>query len=99
MTMSITRAETIPDTGLLRNAELTHLAELLQDQQTRKLDVIVAPHTARSLGGRLVIDGTEPVLSESGATSTAGTYQNNPVALEGIAAKLDIPPRYLKRIL
>lgn len=57
MTTSITRATTIPDTGQLRNAELAHLTELLQDQQTRKLDVIVTPNTARSVDGKLVIDG------------------------------------------
>ncbi|MBB6037754.1 DUF932 domain-containing protein [Phytomonospora endophytica] len=60
--------------------------------------MIITPGTARSVGGRLVIDGAEPVLSETGVSTTAGTYRLNPIALEGIAAKLQIPLPYLRRL-
>ncbi len=81
-----------------RHATLADLAALLRDQQSRKLDV-VAPATAlRSAGARLMIDQTDPQLTASGVTMTAGTYTPTEVCDDGLAEKLAIPAAYLRRL-
>ena len=50
-----------------RNATLTDLAVLLREQQARKVDVVAVASAIRALHGRLVVDGTAPVLGEDGA--------------------------------
>ena len=44
-----------------RNPQLGQLAGLLKDQSARALDVIVGSGAIRADGGRLILDGTEPV--------------------------------------
>ena len=82
-----------------RNATLAEMASLLQDQHSRRLDV-VAPATAiRAEGGQLVIDGIgEPVLSMDGVTTGSGRYTPTDVCDQGIADKLGIPGAYLRRL-
>jgi hypothetical protein len=59
----------------------------------------VAPASAlRSVGARLVIEGTDAVLSADGVTATAGTYTPTEVCDEGLAEKLGIPAAYLRRL-
>lgn len=79
-----------------RNATLGDLAEILRDQQARKLDV-VAPATAlRAVEGNLVLAGTEPILTPDGVSTGDGTYRPTAVADEGLASRLGIPVGYLK---
>lgn len=81
----------------LRKADLTALHARLTDEQTRKHD-FVAPAAALSVqAGQLVVAGSEPEIGDSGVTSFDGTYDLNSVAVEGLAAKLDIPLGYLRR--
>ena len=81
-----------------RNANLTDLLTLLQEQHTRKVDV-VAPATAiRSVEGVLHVQGAEQILSEEGVTTADGRYVPTAVCDEGLAAKLDVPVSYLKRL-
>ena len=81
-----------------RNANLTDLLTLLQEQHTRKVDV-VAPATAiRSVEGVLHVQGAEQILSEDGVTTADGRYVPTAVCDEGLAAKLDVPVSYLKRL-
>ena len=81
-----------------RNASLQDIAALLTEQRGRALD-IVAPATAlRSVGGNLVVTGSEPILSDEGVTSSDGTYVPTVVAEEGLAAKLQIPLAYVRRM-
>lgn len=81
-----------------RNATLTDMMALLQHQHARKIDV-VAPATAlRSVEGVLTIRGTEPIITEDGVTAGDGAYVPTAVCDEGIAAKLDVPVGYLKRL-
>jgi hypothetical protein len=85
-------------TTTTRNATLTDLLSVLQDQHARKLDV-VAPATAlRSIDGVLIIRGSEAVLSEDGVTTTDGAYVPTAVFDEGVADKLGVPVSYLKRL-
>lgn len=81
-----------------RNANLTDLMTLLQEQHARKVDV-VAPATAiRSENGVLIVKGTEPVLTPDGVTTADGRYTPTAVCDEGIADKLGVPVSYVKRI-
>lgn len=81
-----------------RNIGLPSLAELLKDQSTRKLDVIAGAGAVRAVGGRIVLEGTEPDIRLDGVTMTAGSYVPNDVANEGLAAKLGIPSQYLRKL-
>ena len=81
-----------------RNASLADLASMLKDQHARKVDVVAPATTIRSTDGLLVIEGAEPVITEEGVTSAAGTYRPTVVADEGIAEKLRVPVGYLKRL-
>ena len=81
-----------------RNASLGDLASILKDQHARKVDVVAPASTIRARGGLLVIDGAEPVISDEGVTTAAGTYRPTVVADEGIAEKLRVPVGYLKRL-
>jgi hypothetical protein len=81
-----------------RNADLGDLAQLLQQQHARKLDVVAHSSQITAVDGCLLIEGTEAVLSEEGVSSSAGLYRPTAVADEGIAAKLGIPTQYLRRM-
>lgn len=81
-----------------RNASLGDLAELLKSQHARKVDVVASAAAIRSEEGRLVIRGTEPVLSEEGVTTGDGRYLPTLVCDEGIAEKLKIPLPYVRRL-
>lgn len=81
-----------------RNATLADLAGMLKDQHARKVDV-VAPATAiRSKNGVWVVSGTEPVLTDAGVDTGDGRYTPTTVADEGLAAKLNVPVGYLRRM-
>lgn len=81
-----------------RNATLSALLAMLQEQHTRKLDVVAPATTIRARDGQLVIRGTESILSMDGVTTADGTYTPTAVADEGLADKLGVPVAYLKRL-
>jgi hypothetical protein len=81
-----------------RNAELTDLTRLLRRQQLHKVDVAVDAAQIRFLDTRLLLQGTPPVISEDGVTSSTGLYMPTAVCDEGIADKLGIPLPYLRRL-
>lgn len=81
-----------------RNATLSDLRDLLVDQQARKVDVIAPATKIRAEGGNLVVEDTEAILTPDGVQTTAGTYTPTEVCDEGIAAKLEIPQMYVKRM-
>lgn len=85
-------------TTTTRNATLGDLAELLTEQQARKLDVVAPASKVHSVDGKLVIAGTEAILTETGVTSSDGVYVPTVVCDEGIAQKLNVPVGYLKRM-
>jgi hypothetical protein len=78
--------------------DLQHLADLLRQRSARALDVIAGTGAIHAENGRLVLDGTEPVLGPDGVTLTAGSNDVNDVAMAGIADKLNIPLAYLRRM-
>jgi hypothetical protein len=71
---------------------------LLDDDRVRAIDV-VAPVTAlRAEGAQLVLSGTQAQITEDGVTPTDGVYLPTEVFDEGLAAKLNIPSAYLRRL-
>ncbi|OLF08557.1 hypothetical protein [Actinophytocola xanthii] len=82
-----------------RNASLRDMARLLQHQQANKLDVVVPAHNMRMSGGLLEIDGIgEPAITLDGVTSATGRFTPTGTCDAGIADKLGIPVRYLRRM-
>lgn len=81
-----------------RNASLADHATLLTEQRGRALDVVAPATSIRSVDGNLVLTGTEPILGDEGVTLTDGTYVPTTVAEEGLAAKLQIPLAYVRRM-
>jgi hypothetical protein len=82
-----------------RNASLKDLARLLQHQQANKLDVVVPARSMRMTAGMLEIDGIgEPALTPDGVTPATGLFTPTATCDGGIADKLGIPVRYLRRM-
>lgn len=81
-----------------RHASLADLATMLQDRQARKVDVVATAPAIRSDAGVFVVDGTEPVLTETGVDMGDGRYRPTGVADEGLSQRLGIPVGYLKRL-
>lgn len=82
-----------------RNANLADLAAMLQEQHTRKLDVVVPATGIRAVGGNLRIDGTDFVPDATGGIKEiASTFRPTVVCDEGLAEKLGVPVQYLKKI-
>lgn len=81
-----------------RNANLDDLVTMLQEQHTRKVDIVTPSTKVRSLDGALIVEGAEQQLDEDGVTTVDGTYVPTVVCDEGLASKLDVPVAYLKRL-
>ena len=82
-----------------RHTGLRDMASLLRRQQDDKLDVVVPADQMRLVGGELEIDGIgEPTLSRDGVTPVPGRFTPTGTCDGGIAEKLGIPVRYLRRM-
>lgn len=81
-----------------RNATLADLRDMLMEQQARKLDVIAPADKVRAVDGMIYVSGTDPILTAEGVQLSDGVYRPTEVFDEGVAAKLGIPPAYLKRL-
>lgn len=81
-----------------RNATLADLALMLQERQARKVDVVASAPAFRSESGVIVVDGTEPIITDDGVTDGDGRYRPTVVADEQLADKLGVPIRYLRRM-
>jgi hypothetical protein len=82
-----------------RNASLSDMVSLLQDQQAAKLDVVVPAAALRSEHGVWEIDGTGPaILTDHGVTTAPGRFEPTETCDAGLADKLGIPVAYLRRL-
>ncbi|WP_328868626.1 DUF932 domain-containing protein [Streptomyces sp. NBC_00287] len=91
------RAANVAPTGA-RNAELSDLVRILEDQSRRKLDVIAPASALRFREGNVCVEGVESLITEDGVTDVDGIYRPTAVADEGISEKLRIPLAYLRRM-
>jgi len=81
-----------------RNATTDRLVEILNEQKNAKLDVVVPATNMKSVDGLLVVKDSEAVLTDDGVTMVNGTYRPTEVFDEGLAAKLDIPRAYVRKM-
>lgn len=81
-----------------RNATLADLAELLTQQQARKLDIVVPASKLRSERGVLVVEGADAQLTDDGVLTTDGRYRPTDICDEGVSEKLGIPLAYVRRM-
>lgn len=81
-----------------RNATLAELAQRLEFQQERKLDVVAPAGAIRAHGGVLVVQDADHEITASGVTRTAGAFGPTDVCDQGIAEKLNIPGAYLRKL-
>ncbi|MEU7174704.1 MULTISPECIES: DUF932 domain-containing protein [Micromonospora] len=85
-------------TDTLRHSNLTALAAALNDQRTRALDLVVPAREMTFDTGALRLRDAPPVLTDDGVTDPNGRYTPTGVGDEGIAEKLNIPIKYLRRL-
>jgi hypothetical protein len=81
-----------------RNATLADLSVMLQEQQTRKVDIVAPASKIRSRDGMLRIKDVEPYMDDDGVTLASGWYRPTTIADEGMADKLGIPLAYMRRL-
>lgn len=81
-----------------RNATLGELAEILQKQHDAKLDIVAPASKIRASFGNLLIEETRAVMDDRGVAMYSQAFNPTAVCDEGIAAKLQIPSSYLKRM-
>lgn len=87
-----------PNSHTLRHADLPTLATALNDQRTRALDFRAPANSLYVTGGKLVVMGMDPVVSDSGVTDPNGLYVPTRIADGQFADVLGIPVRYLRRL-
>jgi hypothetical protein len=81
-----------------RSIQLADLVEMLTEQHAAKCDLVIPATRLRARGGRLVVSGAPLVMDEDGVTDPNGTYDVADTCDDGIAAKLDIPRAFLRRM-
>lgn len=86
---------TIPS---VRNADLPTLMDILNDQQARKIDLVVPGSKLNFVDGELVLAGLDQIVEEDGVTDPNGTYQVTGTFESQLAERLDIHPSYLRRL-
>jgi hypothetical protein len=79
-----------------RNASFTDLVALLSEQNARKVDLVAPADKITSLDGVITVHGSE--MTEDGVEDFVGSYRPTDVFDEGLADKLGIPPKFLKRL-
>lgn len=81
-----------------RNASLGDLADLLQKQQTHKVDMVVPASKMRMENGVLRVEGAGAQLLDDGVIQVDGLYRPTAVFDEGVSQKLGIPLPYVRRM-
>lgn len=89
---------TAPTTDHLRNTELAQLAEALTSQRTRAIDHVISARALTFRDGNLIVPTGEVEITDDGVTNVDGIYVPTVVGDEGIAAKVGIDLRYLRKM-
>jgi len=82
----------------LRNQGLAELSQLLQEQHTRKVDVIAHGGLIAAHEGNLTITGVDPQITADGVTMADGTYVITDTAIGGLAERINTPAPYLRAL-
>lgn len=85
-------------TTTLRKGDLQITSEVLATQRSRRYDAVVPASKMRMNLGVLYLTGTEPVLTADGVTMGDGAFIPTAIFDEGVAAKLNIPVGFLRRM-
>lgn len=83
---------------ILRDSDIPSLMNVLQDNESRKLDLVVPTNSIRLIEGNLVIDGQEVILSDDGVTDPNGAYGTAHIVDQNLADLFSIPVRYIRRM-
>src|SRR5580698_7482557 len=78
-----------------RNATASDLMGILNEQNSRKVDVVVPATSLASRDGLIKVRGSQVELTEDGVTMADGLYRPTDVFDDGLASKLGIPRQYL----
>ena len=83
---------------IARNADLEDFAKLLQDQQARKVDMVAPAKMLHMQDGVLHAQNRRTEIALEGVTSHDAEYTPTSIFDEGLAGKLGIPVKYLRRM-
>ncbi|MCF7547340.1 hypothetical protein L3X23_00995 [Pseudonocardia sp. WMMC193] len=81
-----------------RNAALPEIVDVLRAQQDAKLDVVSSARNLRVVDGALRVAGADHQLTVDGVTTCDAVLNPTASADADLAAKLDIPLPYLRRM-
>src|SRR3954468_10845298 len=81
-----------------RNIALDDLFDRLQEQQARKVDIVVRATDLVAVGGQVVLTNQNTVINPSGVPDPNGRYQPLDTFLIHLAGKLGIPLDYLRKL-
>jgi hypothetical protein len=81
-----------------RNATLQDMVAILQEQQARKLDLVLPASKLQFRDGQLVLSGLELQLTADGFMDHNGTYRATDVFDGHLADRFDIPVRYVRKM-
>lgn len=95
--MNTTTLSPLP-TQVHRGIDMPTLINVLQDNESRKLDLVVQTRDIQSCNGYLVIEGQEVILGEDGVTDPNGQYTTAHIVDQNLADLFGIPVRYLRRM-
>ncbi len=82
----------------VRNADFQDLLATLNEQQARKIDMVVPASKVKFVDGMLVIAGQEMILDDDGFSDPNGLYHPTQLFDDQLAERLDIAPGYLRRL-
>lgn len=82
----------------LRNAGLAEIAETLKAQADARFDVVAHSSSLRMSGGDLLVAGADAEITETGVTPIETHLVPTPIFDEGVASRLDIPIRYIRKM-
>lgn len=82
----------------LRQADLSDLAEVLQNQAAARHDVVAHSSALRYEDGNLLIAGADAVITADGVTRTDTCLVPTDIFEEGLSQRLDIPRRYIRKM-
>ena len=95
--MSTTTLSPLPE-QYLRNADIPTLINRLQDNESRKLDLVIPTNQIAFRRGNLVLDGQDVILGADGVTDPNGEYTTAHIVDQNVADLFGIPVRYLRRM-